>query len=102
MIEPMSKLSPVAVAIENQQQHGKTVFPYALFCQNSKASFADAVSWTNRLKTDLLNLANKHGALLLRDFPIGNAVDFDAIVSAFELNNFPYKKSLSNAVHYDR
>ena len=98
----MSKLSPVAVAIENQQQHGKTVFPYTLFCHDSKASLADTISWTNSQKSDLLNLANRHGAVLLRNFPIGNAIDFDAIVSALELNNFPYKNSLSNAVRINR
>ncbi len=98
----MSEISPVSVAIENQQQHGKTVFPYALFCQDSEASLADAVSWTNRQKTDLLNTANEHGAVLLRDFPIAGASDFDAIVSALELDNFPYKKSLSNAVRINR
>ena len=98
----MSEISPVSVAIENQQQHGKTVFPYALFCQDSEASLADAVSWTNRQKTDLLNIANEHGAVLLRDFPIAGASDFDAIVSALELDNFPYKKSLSNAVRINR
>ena len=98
----MSELSPVAVAIEKQQQHGETVFPYALFCQDSEASLADSVAWTNRQKADLLNLANKHGAVLLRDFPIADAVDFDAMVSALELNNFPYKKSLSNAVRINR
>ena len=98
----MSKLSPVAVAIENQQQHGKTVFPYTLFCYDSKASLADTISWTNSQKSELLNLANRHGAVLLRNFPIGNAIDFDAIVSALELNNFPYKNSLSNAVRINR
>ncbi len=98
----MNEISPVSVAIENQQQHGKTVFPYALFCQDSEASLADAVSWTNRQKTDLLNIANEHGAVLLRDFPIAGASDFDAIVSALELDNFPYKKSLSNAVRINR
>ena len=98
----MSEIAPVSVAIVNQQQHGKTVFPYALFCQDSEASLADAVSWTNRQKTDLLNIANEHGAVLLRDFPIAGASDFDAIVSALELDNFPYKKSLSNAVRINR
>ena len=98
----MSELSPVAVAIENQQQHGETVFPYALFCQDNEASLSDAVAWTNRQKADLLNLANLHGAVLLRGFPITDAFDFDSIVTVLELNNFPYEQSLSNAVRINR
>ena len=98
----MIELSPVTVTLENQQQHGETVFPYALCCQKSDASLADAISWMNRQKTDLLDLATQHGAVLLRDFPVSNAIDFDAMVCALELNNFPYRKSLSNAVRINR
>ena len=78
----MIELSPVTVTLENQQQHGETVFPYALCCQKSDASLADAISWMNRQKTDLLDLATQHGAVLLRDFPVSNAIDFDAMVCA--------------------
>jgi hypothetical protein len=35
---------------------------------------------------------------LFRGFPLATAEDFDAFVAAFDLPNFPYKKSLSNAV----
>lgn len=98
----MSTLCPVEVAVENQQQHTETVFPYALVCRDTEASLADSVSWANKQKADLLNLANQHGAVLLRGFPINGAVDFDAMVAALELNNFPYEKSLSNAVRINR
>lgn len=94
----MRELSPVAVAIKDQQQHSETVFPYTLVCRNSEASLDAAVTWMSKQKNVLLDLANQNGAVLLRDFPISSAIDFDAMVSALELNNFPYKKSLSNAV----
>jgi len=98
----MSNLRPSEVAVENQQRHAETVFPYALVCGDSSASLSDAVAWVNEQKSELLNLANQHGAVLLRDFPITSAVDFDAVVTALELNNFPYEKSLSNAVRINR
>ena len=66
----MSKLYPVEFAVENQQQHSETDFPYALVYRDTEASLADSVSWANEQKADLLNLANQHAAVLLRVFPI--------------------------------
>jgi hypothetical protein len=40
----------------------------------------------------------EHGAILFRGFPLKSPEDFDQFVTAFDLPNFPYKKSLSNAV----
>ena len=98
----MSELCPVEVAVKKQQQHGDTVFPYALVCQDTDASLANAASWVNTQRADLLNLANQHGAVLLRGFPVTGAVDFDTMVQALELTNFPYGESLSNAVRINR
>ena len=43
-----------------------------------------------------------HGAILFRGFPLVSAEDFDRFVTAFELPNFPYDESLSNAVRMNR
>ena len=42
------------------------------------------------------------GAVLLRDFPVRDAEDFDGVVDSLGLTNFPYEKSLSNAVRVNR
>lgn len=50
----------------------------------------------------LLALAHQHGALRLRGLPLATAQDFDTLVQAFGLPNFPYEQSLSNAVRINR
>ena len=49
-------------------------------------------------------LLNTHinGAMLIRGLPLQTAEDFDELVRAFRLTNFPYEKSLSNAVRINR
>ena len=49
-----------------------------------------------------LSAGRRHGAVLFRGFPLTTAEDFDAFVAAFELPNFPYDESLSNAVRVNR
>ena len=44
----------------------------------------------------------RHGAVLFRGFPLATAEDFDAFVAAFDLPNFPYDESLSNAVRVNK
>lgn len=90
------------VSVEGQQTHGDSVFPYVLECQESGAEISSAVDWVSSRKDDLLKLATTHGAVLLRGFPVSGAEDFDAIIRALSLENFPYEKSLSNAVRINR
>lgn len=87
--------------IPGQQTHGGTVFPFALICEQT-VSLAEASQWTTDNRNRLLELAEKHGAVLLRGLPVKNAEEFDAIVTALQLENFPYQKSLSNAVRINR
>ena len=98
----MSELNVEAVAIDGQQQHGNSVFPYALLNRDSSATLGRATDWVASQRDDLLQLANTHGAVLLRDFPVTDATDFDGIIQALALANFPYEKSLSNAVRINR
>lgn len=98
----MSALQVDAVAIDGQQQYGDSVFPFVYVCSDTQATLPDAAAWVAAQRDNLLKLANQHGAVLLRDFPVDNAEGFDALVQALSLDNFPYKKSLSNAVRVNR
>ena len=105
---PLSSLqNPTAenrwtAAIANQQMHGDTVFPCVVSCQESCEAAADAADWSGQNRAELLKLATRHGAVLFRDFPLATAEDFDAFLAALDLTNFPYRKSLSNAVRVNR
>lgn len=86
------------LAVDGQQSHGDSVFPYSYQCQSSTATLTDTARWLDENRADLLGLATQHGAMLFRGFPLTHAEDFDRFVAALGLENFPYKKSLSNAV----
>ncbi|MFT7288715.1 MAG: hypothetical protein ACI87W_002838 [Halieaceae bacterium] len=53
-------------------------------------------------KAPLLERMRTHGALLFRGFPIATDMDFHKVIEAFELPNFRYLDSLSNAVRRTR
>ena len=91
-----------SVQVQGQQQYEDSVFPHVLVSANSASSIEDAAEWTSQNRDDLLAQATQHGAVLMRDFPVSGAEDFDKIVVALGLENFPYKKSLSNAVRINR
>ena len=98
----MTSLSVDQIRIENQQDYKESVFPHVLRCNGQGANLAMATDWVKRHSRDLLANATRDGAVLLRDFPVSSAEDFDAIVEALDLPNFPYEKSLSNAVRINR
>ena len=60
------------------------------------------MSLLGQARGDLLDLLSSHGAVLLRGFPVATDMDFDRVVQAFELPNFTYARSLSNAVRRNR
>jgi alpha-ketoglutarate-dependent taurine dioxygenase len=60
------------------------------------------LSWIADQRTTLLAEASRHGVVLFRNFPVFTVADFDAFVAAFDLPNFPYYESLSNAVRINR
>ena len=53
-------------------------------------------------RAEILAQAAAYGAVLFRGFPQATADDFDRFVARFELRNFPYDESLSNAVRVNR
>lgn len=90
------------IQVPSQQTHDGRAFPLALACQSPAASLSNACGWLAAHKDDLLEQASNHGAVFFRDFPLRTAQDFDAFIAAFDLPNFPYDESLSNAVRVNR
>jgi hypothetical protein len=93
-----NSLHVVLSAVPDQQTHGDSVFPLAYVCKAPGATLDDAVAWARTNRQMLLQDAGRHGAVLFRAFPLKTADDFDAFMTALDVPNFPYKKSLSNAV----
>jgi hypothetical protein len=98
----MSSPQVESVAVSGQQTYGDSVFPYVLLCHSSDTTLGEAAAWVADHRAALLELASRHGAVLLRGFPVRSAEDFDELVQALALSNFPYEKSLSNAVRINR
>ncbi len=89
------------VEFAGQQKYGDSVFPAGLHSQGD-ANLEDSLRYVASNRDALLAQATEHGALLLRDIGVQSVEDFDVVVQALSLNNFPYKKSLSNAVRVNR
>lgn len=98
----MNNIQVTVTAVPLQQQHGDTVFPYAYVCETPAASLDDAKAWVAEHRTEILDQATKHGAVFFRGFPTATAELFSEIVDQLDIENFPYKKSLSNAVRTNR
>jgi alpha-ketoglutarate-dependent taurine dioxygenase len=77
-------------------------FPLVFQPDRSNLSLDDVTATVRDRSADLLRLTARHGAILFRGLPLVTAEDFDAFVGAFELPNFPYDRSLSNAVRINR
>tara|TARA_R110002049_G_scaffold309268_1_gene519570 strand:+ start:94241 stop:95263 length:1023 start_codon:yes stop_codon:yes gene_type:complete len=100
--DTQSNLGVSAHSIELQQEQNGNVFPLALCCDQPDVSLDDAVRWVAENKASLLSRATDHGTVFFRGFPVKSAVDFDEFISALGIPNFPYQKSLSNAVRVNR
>ncbi len=90
------------VSVPGQQTYHGQAFPLALACQSPSATLQQAVAWLGARREELDRQASEHGAILFRGFPVRTAEDFDAFITAFDLPNFPYEESLSNAVRVNR
>lgn len=95
---------PLALS-ENASQnkvHGES-FPL-IYSFDADAVECDAVEWAaveqwiKQHRDELNDQAATHGAILFRGLPLSTADDFHRFVTAFNLPNFAYKESLSNAV----
>lgn len=89
----------------NGQSHcDPTVFPYVcdLATDSSHASLAHALRHLTVEREAYLEQTRRHGVVLFRNTGGETAEDFDAMVRCFDLPNFPYERSLSNAVRVEK
>lgn len=85
------------IEIAGQQQHGGQPFPLVLACREPP-TLDETTAWIGENRHRLCEQAARHGAILFRGFPLTGPEDFDRFVAAFDLPNFLYEESLSNAV----
>lgn len=90
-----------ASTLPRQQNWDSCPFPLTLQLQ-SPASLESVRRWIAANHDELDAQVSRHGAILFREFPVWDAVDFDAFVSAFAYPNFAYEQSLSNAVRISK
>jgi alpha-ketoglutarate-dependent taurine dioxygenase len=93
-------ISPTPVP--GQRTYNGQPFPLVLSCRTTGPSLDAAAGWIAEHRGQLLRQASDHGAILFRGFPLRTAEDFDRFVTAFDLPNFAYDESLSNAVRVNR
>jgi hypothetical protein len=91
-------LDVTPTSVSGQQQFDGHVFPLVLKCNAPGATLDATVDWVRSTCDELLEQASQHGAILFRGFPLATPQDLDAFIAAFDLPNFPYYESLSNAV----
>ena len=91
------------VSIPGQRQDdGSSVFPLAYQSDNPSVTLSEVTRWISQHQDQLIEQAAVHGAVLFRGFPAVTDQDFDQFVAAFQLPNFRYEDSLSNAVRVVR
>ena len=93
-----TELQVIDASLEHQQQYGEAVFPLAFQCEPGAATLDTAKTWIARRRDTLLSQATNHGAVFFRGFPTNDVAAFDELIQSFALANFPYRRSLSNAV----
>ncbi|HXE53543.1 MAG TPA: TauD/TfdA family dioxygenase, partial [Tepidisphaeraceae bacterium] len=98
----MSSLRVVPTQVAGQQTHFGKPFPLVLQCQSADATLDSTAAWVSENRRNLLEQSAGHGAILFRGFPLKTAEDFDRFVTAFDLPNFAYDESLSNAVRVNK
>ena len=100
MISLKTQVAPQALPL--QQHYDQQSFPLVLVCEVGALDLADTVAWISKQRRSLLDEADACGTVLFRGFPLATADDFDRFIAAFDLPNFPYDESLSNAVRLNR
>jgi hypothetical protein len=101
MTDSPASLTTVEINIDDQQEY-EQLFPLIISPREKSVNLADMQRWLGDNRRDLLAKLAEHGAILLRGFPIATDENFDLAVGAFNLENFAYKNSLSNAVRTNR
>ncbi|MEM7478515.1 MAG: TauD/TfdA family dioxygenase [Planctomycetota bacterium] len=89
---------PKAENYEASRLQSESNFPLGYLGALTKDALHSSLTWIQSERGKLLKEATRHGAVLFRSFGLQGAQDFDALIGALGIENFPYKKSLSNAV----
>ena len=84
--------------VPGQQNYSGEPFPTILQWESPQASLADAIGWVQESRDELLKRVETSGAILFRGFALAEPEEFDQFIAAFQLENFPYDRSFSNAV----
>lgn len=97
----------VGLAIEKitlpEQQFHPQAFPLIYAAPSGGAADQHTVSrWVQDNLGKLKQELAEHGAILFRGFPLVTDLDFDRFIQFFDLENFTYTDSLSNAVRRNR
>lgn len=98
----MSSVEMRELKVEGQQTYDGKPFPLVIALQTGGATLEAALAQVRSQRKQLLAQAAEHGAILFRGFPLKTPEDFDAFVTAFDLPNFAYDESLSNAVRVNK
>lgn len=94
--------SSFATIVEPDSRTGGANFPPTYAPCVAVPPLHAAVDWLSANRLRLLEQLELHGVILFRGFPLGSDEDFDAALRTFELENFPYEGSLSNAIRRHR
>jgi len=73
-------------------------FPLIEWADGGPASVKELTTALRAHRNRYLQQATEHGAVLFTNTPLQSFTDFDGALQALDLKNFPYRKSLSNAV----
>lgn len=92
------EISTSTASVIDQQTYQDGTFPHVIVCESADATLDAAVDWVAQNRGELVQQARTHGTVLFRGFPMSEPEEFDRFIAAFEMENFPYEESLSNAV----
>ena len=91
-----------AVVSGQRTDDDSTTFPLVLVCEDAESTLEQTEEWIRQNAAEYVTHAARHGAILFRGFPVVTDRDFDRFIAAFNLPNFTYEDSLSNAVRTNR
>ncbi len=87
--------------VPGQRNEADSAFPL-VFAGDDSISAVDFFQWVGSNRDQILAKATEHGAVAFRGCSTPGVDEFDAFVQSLGLENFPYAKSLSNAVRVNR
>jgi hypothetical protein len=88
---------PIHGTVDGQQTHDGLPYPAVIEC-NAASDLPGTLTWVRGEGAAVDSLLKGTGTVLFRGFPLQSIDDFDAFVRAFDMPNFAYNESLSNAV----